>query len=272
MRCLYCGKQLALFRRLTGGGEFCSDAHKASYHDEFNRLALARLKQAQEKSDELRAAAPQNQLALIRRGPGEPEGPTIRSNAHWIEPKPSRSQQGRKALSSAPPEPAQPDPKPCEFISGMPAPAQPAPLERPTCGVDPAGAAIPPHPPEWSPSGITSELPAAAPVHCTLLPGTAVPEPAKLIHSAAGATPPDALQLPIESRKPDWNPPVATTEVPAAGHVEAGAAPLPREYQITTDIPVPANVEMKTPHTSVPPVRRHAAGCPGLSIAAAGPH
>ena len=49
MRCLYCGKELALLKRLTGGGEFCSDAHKQSYQEEYNRLALSRLLQAQKK-------------------------------------------------------------------------------------------------------------------------------------------------------------------------------------------------------------------------------
>lgn len=51
MRCLYCGKELALLKRLTGS-EFCSDAHKQSYQDEYNRLALSRLLQAQPKPDE----------------------------------------------------------------------------------------------------------------------------------------------------------------------------------------------------------------------------
>src|SRR5271168_5289772 len=52
MRCLHCGKELALLKRLTGNGEFCSDQHKQSYHDEYNRLALSRLLQAQTKTDE----------------------------------------------------------------------------------------------------------------------------------------------------------------------------------------------------------------------------
>ena len=51
MRCLYCGKELALLKRLTGGGEFCSDAHKQSYQEEYNRLALSRLLQAQKKTE-----------------------------------------------------------------------------------------------------------------------------------------------------------------------------------------------------------------------------
>jgi hypothetical protein len=49
MRCRYCGKELALFKRLTGGGGFCSEAHKQSYQDEYNQLALGRLLQAQKK-------------------------------------------------------------------------------------------------------------------------------------------------------------------------------------------------------------------------------
>ena len=50
MRCLYCGKELALLKRLTGGGEFCSDAHKQSYQEEYNRLGLSRLLQARTQS------------------------------------------------------------------------------------------------------------------------------------------------------------------------------------------------------------------------------
>jgi hypothetical protein len=47
MRCLYCGKELALLKRWTGGGEFCSDAHRQQYQEEYNKLALNRLLQAQ---------------------------------------------------------------------------------------------------------------------------------------------------------------------------------------------------------------------------------
>ena len=57
MRCLYCGKQLALLKRLTGGGEFCSVAHKHSYQEEYNRLALSRLLQAQSKPGEIKVFA-----------------------------------------------------------------------------------------------------------------------------------------------------------------------------------------------------------------------
>lgn len=42
MRCLYCGKELPLFKRLRGG-EFCSDAHRQQYQEEYTQLALSRL-------------------------------------------------------------------------------------------------------------------------------------------------------------------------------------------------------------------------------------
>src|SRR5580692_7516938 len=51
MRCLYCGKELALLKRWTGGGEFCSDAHRQQYQDEYNQLALTRLLQAKPPSE-----------------------------------------------------------------------------------------------------------------------------------------------------------------------------------------------------------------------------
>lgn len=47
MRCLYCGKQLPLLKKLTGGGEFCSEAHRQKYQEEYNKLALSRLLQTQ---------------------------------------------------------------------------------------------------------------------------------------------------------------------------------------------------------------------------------
>ena len=60
MRCLYCGKELALLKRLTGGGDFCSDAHKQSYQEEYNRLALSRLLQAQKKGQQTNNSSAQN--------------------------------------------------------------------------------------------------------------------------------------------------------------------------------------------------------------------
>jgi len=45
MRCLRCGKDLPLLKRLSGV-EFCSDAHRREYHQEYSELALSRLLQA----------------------------------------------------------------------------------------------------------------------------------------------------------------------------------------------------------------------------------
>ena len=52
MRCLYCGKQLPLLKKLTGGGEFCSEAHRQKYQEEYNKLALSRLLQTQNADSE----------------------------------------------------------------------------------------------------------------------------------------------------------------------------------------------------------------------------
>ncbi len=75
MRCLYCGKQLALLKRLTGGGEFCSDAHKHSYQEEYNRLALSRLLQAQSKPGEVKFSANRGPAPTPAEGLGEPLPP-----------------------------------------------------------------------------------------------------------------------------------------------------------------------------------------------------
>ncbi|MEQ1945583.1 MAG: hypothetical protein ABL995_00235 [Bryobacteraceae bacterium] len=42
MKCLYCGKELAILKRLSGS-EFCSDGHRKLYQQEYNQLALNRL-------------------------------------------------------------------------------------------------------------------------------------------------------------------------------------------------------------------------------------
>ena len=60
MRCLHCGKELALLRRLTGHGDFCSEDHKQSYQEEYNRLALSRLLQAQKKGQQANNSPVQN--------------------------------------------------------------------------------------------------------------------------------------------------------------------------------------------------------------------
>src|SRR5258708_2997018 len=59
MLCLYCDRPLALLKRLTGDGEFCSKEHRRIYQKEHNQLALARL---------LDAAQPNNNKKPLRPG------------------------------------------------------------------------------------------------------------------------------------------------------------------------------------------------------------
>ena len=86
MRCLYCGKELALLKRLTGS-EFCSDTHKQSYQDEYNRLALSRLLQAQSKSDEIKGKSSQAAPA-VKQPETEPEPASQRTPASEVKPSP----------------------------------------------------------------------------------------------------------------------------------------------------------------------------------------
>jgi hypothetical protein len=91
MRCLHCDKHLPLFRKLTGGGEFCSDGHRDKYHEEYNKLAVSRLLQAQTRPEEVKpgkkVAAPPDEAAV---GVGaavvvEPEGPELEVVAYARE-------------------------------------------------------------------------------------------------------------------------------------------------------------------------------------------
>jgi hypothetical protein len=66
MRCLYCGKQLPLLKKLTGGGEFCSEAHRQKYQEEYNKLALSRLLQTQNPESD---GAGRGELVLASRHP-----------------------------------------------------------------------------------------------------------------------------------------------------------------------------------------------------------
>jgi hypothetical protein len=130
MQCLYCGKELALLKRLTGS-EFCSDAHKRSYQEEYNRLAVNRLLQAQPKGD----AAP-DPLRANRYTEPEAEAPEFLAGkkraieAPKEEPKSSRVFYQAPAVTEPPPvvEPrSQPEPHPA---AAEPA-HQPAPATQP---------------------------------------------------------------------------------------------------------------------------------------------
>lgn len=73
MRCLYCGGELALLKKLRGGGSFCSEAHRQKYQEEYSQLALSRLMQANPKAEkhapapraETRPSAPPSPAAVV---------------------------------------------------------------------------------------------------------------------------------------------------------------------------------------------------------------
>src|SRR5262245_315312 len=58
MKCLYCGQRLALLRKLTDS-EFCSAAHRRQYHHEQEKLALARLVDAQKRFSTVTGLGPE---------------------------------------------------------------------------------------------------------------------------------------------------------------------------------------------------------------------
>jgi hypothetical protein len=94
MRCLYCGNELALLKKLRGGGEFCSEAHRQKYQEEYTQLALNRLMQAHPKAQK-RAPAPAADERVSR--PPEPPPPP-------------------PAAPPEPPKPAVAAPEPCGFL------------------------------------------------------------------------------------------------------------------------------------------------------------
>lgn len=102
MRCLYCGESLSLFRKLKGLGEFCSEAHRDAYQQEFNSLALGRLRQTRSNATATAAAerpaplvsppidepTPEPRTAVaVAEPPAPPEAPylTMRANSALVE-------------------------------------------------------------------------------------------------------------------------------------------------------------------------------------------
>src|ERR1700681_4689244 len=54
MRCLQCGKEVPMFKRFAGS-EFCSEAHRREYKEEYSQLALGRLLQSKPPETEEKA-------------------------------------------------------------------------------------------------------------------------------------------------------------------------------------------------------------------------
>jgi hypothetical protein len=131
MRCLYCGKELALLKRWTGGGEFCSDAHRQRYQEEYNQLALNRLLQA--KPPAKLATASDEEPQPVETKPArptavaEPEQELIAYSAPRVaappEPAPSKPSYYEPPAPAAVREVAPPPPPP------PPPPEEPPPAE-----------------------------------------------------------------------------------------------------------------------------------------------
>ena len=159
MRCLYCGKELALLKRLTGGGEFCSDAHKQSYQDEYNRLGLSRLVQARTKAGESKTAqkappAPAAPVAVAE--PVVEEIPAVK-----VTPPPPPPKPAPPPIIAAPPEPS--PPAFAGFLMEKPSisvPAEPVTDLEPWRFDDDEPAAAPfPFLPAWSLEGLSGPDP-----------------------------------------------------------------------------------------------------------------
>lgn len=154
MRCLYCGKPLPLLKKLTGGGEFCSDAHRNKYQEEYNKLALSRLLQAQGPVADAGGPQPASrarQLPAPGVRPGQralppPAPPPGARSATRALPAPGASSappsMTRDSLPPTPKAPAQPwQPAALRATQSIPVPPPPPPVS----------AAPPPPPPPQPP-------------------------------------------------------------------------------------------------------------------------
>src|SRR5437660_511445 len=111
MRCLYCSKELALLKRWTGGGEFCSDAHRQLYQEEYNKLALNHLLQAQpsgEKNVKKDAKAAEPEIRTTSKAAPAPKSEPVKSEPA----KPQVVKQAPVKSEPARPEPRRAEPKP----------------------------------------------------------------------------------------------------------------------------------------------------------------
>lgn len=130
MRCLYCGRELALLKRWTGGGEFCSDAHRQQYQDEYNQLALNRLLQAKPPiptAEETAPPPPTPAIAALQPAPSR--GPAPRTDKQLPAAPLDAIATAKTAPRIADPAPAPPEPIAARVVpvaSRQPEPLPPA--------------------------------------------------------------------------------------------------------------------------------------------------
>ncbi|MBL8230113.1 MAG: hypothetical protein JNL98_16615 [Bryobacterales bacterium] len=83
MRCLYCGKKLALLRKLTDS-EFCSDTHRRLYQQEQEKMALARLVDAQQRFSRIVGPVPTTTEKANGKLNGKPKVNGVAHEPHFI--------------------------------------------------------------------------------------------------------------------------------------------------------------------------------------------
>src|SRR5579885_884414 len=127
MRCLYCGKELALLKRWTSGGEFCSDAHRQQYQEEYTQLALNRLLQAKPLDPKPKAGAKVPETPAESK-PGPPASSTAPEPARQVSRHPARAIEPEHKPA---PRPAEEEPAPAQagFFLELPIPVAAATAE-----------------------------------------------------------------------------------------------------------------------------------------------
>ena len=216
MRCLYCGKELALFKRLRGG-EFCSDAHRQQYQEEYTQLALNRLLQAAKEKEKEKEKDTKAQEAR----PPEPESPALKR---------------REKLARETPAPA--------ALAPAPAPTRPAPASRTAAIPMPAATLEKPGKSDSKPQTAVLE-PATAPR--PQAQNRAPARPATVPAASAAAAPP-AAPAPVKEERAPAEMIGFLVELPDAAEMGAAspAAPTEAAWTVTPVLPRFVNSEPVT--------------------------
>jgi len=125
MRCLHCGKDVPLLKRLAGN-EFCSEAHRREYQQEYSKLALGRLLQSKPSGPESKPTQPERLAPAPTLTPGKQEQPALAAVniAAPAERKPTPVVAGAETTFKQTVPPAR-NPEPTRGIP-LPAPTPPA--------------------------------------------------------------------------------------------------------------------------------------------------
>ena len=208
MRCLYCGKELALLKRWTGGGEFCSDAHRQQYQEEYNQLALNRLLQAKPQGDSKKSDAKPTNAKPSDAKPAD---------AKPADAKPTNA----KPIDAKPPDAKPPEPKVKPAVAQVEAPPPPAakPVEQPV-------AAAPEPDPEPEPEFEIEDEPVPAEAYGFFIE-VPVPVDAPILVAAGDL---GGFDQPIPPAFPQRGGAVSEADLVAAGRVVFGPAARVMDY------------------------------------------